>query len=103
MAGGALNSLGQAAALKHLLRTTDDKCEILFVVQRKVARAEPTIAECFDKASEKQMLVETILSKMPDKMIVSVSGLAGYGKSNSIQTDEYHMTRRGCDIVRYRT
>jgi len=44
------------------------------------------IAECFDKASEKQMLVETVLTKMPDKIVVSVSGLAGYGNSNSIQT-----------------
>ncbi|MHC4122486.1 MAG: sulfur carrier protein ThiS adenylyltransferase ThiF [Planctomycetota bacterium] len=44
------------------------------------------IAECLDMADEKQMLVETVLAKMPNKIIVSVSGLAGYGDSNSIQT-----------------
>ena len=44
------------------------------------------IAECFDKAQEKQMLVETVLTKMRKTIIVSVSGLAGYGKSNSIRT-----------------
>jgi sulfur carrier protein ThiS adenylyltransferase len=44
------------------------------------------IAECFDKAQEKQMLVETVLTKMQLPVIVSVSGLAGYGKSNAIQT-----------------
>jgi sulfur carrier protein ThiS adenylyltransferase len=44
------------------------------------------IAECFDKAEEKQMLVETVLSKMPDVIVVSASGLAGYGNSNAIQT-----------------
>ena len=44
------------------------------------------IAECFDKAEEKQMLVETVLSKMKGPVVVSVSGLAGYGKSNAIKT-----------------
>lgn len=44
------------------------------------------IAECFDKAQEKQMLVETVLSKMNKVKIISVSGLAGFGDSNTIQT-----------------
>ncbi|MHC4618153.1 MAG: sulfur carrier protein ThiS adenylyltransferase ThiF [Planctomycetota bacterium] len=44
------------------------------------------IAECFDKAQEKQMLVETVLTKMQKTIVVSVSGLAGYGKSNAIRT-----------------
>ena len=44
------------------------------------------IAECFDKADQKQMLVETVLTKCTDKVIVAVSGLAGYGRSNDIVT-----------------
>lgn len=44
------------------------------------------IAECFDRADQKQMLVETVLSKMKDVVIVSASGLAGYGRSNDIVT-----------------
>lgn len=44
------------------------------------------IAECFDAANAKQMLVETVLIKMPGVKIVSVSGLGGYGKSNEIKT-----------------
>ncbi len=44
------------------------------------------IAECFDRADQKQMIVETVLSKMKDVVIVSVSGLAGYGRSNEIIT-----------------
>jgi sulfur carrier protein ThiS adenylyltransferase len=44
------------------------------------------IAECFDGASAKQMIVQTVLTKMHRPIIVSVSGLAGYGKSNEIQT-----------------
>jgi sulfur carrier protein ThiS adenylyltransferase len=43
------------------------------------------IAECFDTAGAKQMIVETVLAKMTQP-IVSVSGLAGYGRSNEIQT-----------------
>ena len=44
------------------------------------------IAECFDRAQAKQMIVETVLSKMKVP-IVTVSGLAGYGDSNSIKTE----------------
>ncbi len=44
------------------------------------------IAECFDEAEEKQMIVEAVLSKMDKPIIVSVSGLAGYGNSNAIRT-----------------
>jgi sulfur carrier protein ThiS adenylyltransferase len=44
------------------------------------------VAECFDRADQKQMIVETVLSKMKDAAVVSVSGLAGYGRSNDIQT-----------------
>jgi sulfur carrier protein ThiS adenylyltransferase len=44
------------------------------------------IAECFDRAEEKQMIVETVLTKMDKPVVVTVSGLAGYGNSNAIQT-----------------
>jgi sulfur carrier protein ThiS adenylyltransferase len=44
------------------------------------------IAECFDKPDQKQMLVETVLNKMKNAAVVSVSGLAGYGRSNAILT-----------------
>ncbi len=43
------------------------------------------IAECFDTAEAKQMIVEAVLSRM-DVPIVSASGLAGYGNSNAIHT-----------------
>lgn len=44
------------------------------------------IVECFDKADQKQMIVETVLSRM-SQPIVSGSGLAGYGESNRIRTE----------------
>lgn len=45
------------------------------------------VAECFDLADQKQMIVETILSKMKIP-IVSASGMAGVGKSNDIKTQK---------------
>jgi sulfur carrier protein ThiS adenylyltransferase len=44
------------------------------------------IAECFDRADQKRMIVETALSKMKHVVVVTVSGLAGYGRSNDIRT-----------------
>jgi len=44
------------------------------------------IAECFDLPDQKQMLIETALAEMDRVIVVSVSGLAGVGKSNSIVT-----------------
>lgn len=46
----------------------------------------PIIAECFDKAGQKQMLVETILNTMNNVKVIAVSGLGGYGRSNEIKT-----------------
>ncbi|MHC4260481.1 MAG: sulfur carrier protein ThiS adenylyltransferase ThiF, partial [Planctomycetota bacterium] len=50
------------------------------------------IAECFDRAQAKQMIVETVLTKMDKPIVVTVSGLAGYGDSNAIRTR--HISRR---------
>ncbi len=63
----------------HQVKLTSDNIPKIFGEAR-------VIAECFDKADAKQMIVETVLGKMKKCVIVSVSGLAGYGKSNSIQT-----------------
>ena len=52
----------------------------------KIFAEADVIAECFDKAEEKQMIVQAVLSKMEKTVIVAASGLAGYGNSNAIQT-----------------
>lgn len=44
------------------------------------------ICEAFDKAECKAMLVNTVLEEMPDKFVVSGSGMAGIGSANSIKT-----------------
>jgi len=43
------------------------------------------IVEAFDLAEMKQMLIETCLTKLPEKPIVLGLGMAGFGNSNSIQ------------------
>ena len=44
------------------------------------------IIECFDRAEEKAMILETVAELLPDTFIIGASGLAGYGDSNSIKT-----------------
>lgn len=44
------------------------------------------IVEAFDNAVSKSMLVNTVLSNMSDKKVVSASGMAGYFPSNTIIT-----------------
>ncbi len=63
----------------HKVRLTPEKIMRIF-------KNCQVIAECFDRADQKQMLVETVLSKMKKTVVVSVSGLAGYGRSNEIRT-----------------
>jgi len=47
------------------------------------------IVEAFDEAGQKQMLIETFLSEMPDKIIISGIGLAGYGNNNALKTSRF--------------
>ncbi len=45
------------------------------------------IVEAFDKAEMKEMLITTVLEKMPGHIVVAASGLAGFGPSNTIRTE----------------
>jgi sulfur carrier protein ThiS adenylyltransferase len=42
------------------------------------------IVEAFDKAEMKQMIMETVMERMPGKYLVCGSGLAGWGDNKSI-------------------
>ena len=44
------------------------------------------ICEAFDEASEKSMLVNTILESVPETPVVCASGMAGFGSANAIRT-----------------
>jgi len=80
-------------ALTENLQRINSDVEVIGYQQRLNAGSVPeifadadVIAECFDKAEEKRMIVETVLSRMDKPIVVTVSGLAGYGNSNTIQT-----------------
>ena len=44
------------------------------------------VCEAFDDAQAKAMLVNYVLENMPEKYLVSASGMAGFGPANMIQT-----------------
>lgn len=46
------------------------------------------IVEAFDLAEMKQMIIETVLSEMPEKPIVSGVGLAGWGNTNVLKVEQ---------------
>lgn len=45
----------------------------------------PIILECLDKAEAKAMMLSTIASTMPDRHLIAASGLAGWGRSETIK------------------
>ena len=89
------DQLGQpkSQALCDTLRRIAPYCEI---VPHQVKLTEENIpvllgeadiiCEAFDKADQKAMLVNCVLETMPEKYLVSGSGMAGFGESNTIQT-----------------
>lgn len=52
----------------------------------KLLADEDIIVEAFDKADQKAMLVNYVLENMPEKYLVSGSGMAGIAPSNMITT-----------------
>ncbi len=52
----------------------------------KIFRNCDVIVEAFDIAEMKKMLIETIISELPDKALVTGLGIAGWGDNNSIKT-----------------
>lgn len=43
------------------------------------------LVEAFDRADQKQMLIEAWMTRFPDRPVVAASGLAGYGANNRIR------------------
>ncbi|WP_069999045.1 sulfur carrier protein ThiS adenylyltransferase ThiF [Cellulosilyticum sp. I15G10I2] len=61
------------------IRVTEENAEALF-------HGYDIICEAFDKPETKAMLINTVLSTLPEAKIISASGMAGYASSNSVQT-----------------
>lgn len=61
------------------LKITSELVPILF-------QKESIICEAFDVPEEKAMLVNAVLEKLPDRILLSGNGMAGFGNSNAIRT-----------------
>ena len=80
-------------ALADTLRKIDPWIQLELHPIRLTPENLPTIfgscsilCEAFDKAEEKAMLLETVLTELPHTTVVSGSGMAGTGSVNQIQT-----------------
>jgi len=62
----------------HLRLTAANVAEVLGHAQ--------VLAEAFDVAEQKVMLIETFAARFPDRPIVAGSGMAGYSPANSVVT-----------------
>lgn len=63
----------------HSVRISENNAEAL------LEKAD-IICEAFDDAECKAMLVNLVLERMPEKYLVTASGMAGMGSANAIQT-----------------
>lgn len=63
----------------HAVRVTEANAAQLL-------REAQIVCEAFDGAEAKAMLVQQVLETMPDKFLVSASGMAGLGSANEIRT-----------------
>lgn len=77
---GNLREIAPYTALElHTVRITKDNALPLL-------RDADIVCEAFDDAQAKAMLVDTVLSSMPEKYLVAASGMAGLGSANDIRT-----------------
>jgi len=65
---------------KHFVKLDPDNLENIF-------KKCDIVCEALDDPTEKAMLINNLLIKCPDIIVVSGSGMAGYGKSNDIRTE----------------
>jgi sulfur carrier protein ThiS adenylyltransferase len=98
-----VEQIGQAKveALKENIARINTETEVL-VHNLKIEKANVVeifahcdiIVEAFDLAEMKQMLIETVLDKLPKTPIVSGLGMAGWGNNNTIKSrniDNLHL------------
>ena len=83
----------KADALEALLRKInpylDIQTDCVRVTEENAAdlfRDADIVCEAFDNPEAKAMLVNEILEKFPEKKMVSATGMAGFGSSNTIVT-----------------
>lgn len=80
----------------HTAKITPENAEGLL-------KSADVICEAFDRAEEKSMLTDTVLTRMPSKILVAASGMAGLGCPNEITTrkitQNFYLCGDGCSDV----
>ncbi|MCR5101871.1 MAG: sulfur carrier protein ThiS adenylyltransferase ThiF [Butyrivibrio sp.] len=67
----------------------DIRCSLTKVTEKnaiELFKEYPIVCEAFDKADQKAMLINTLLEKTSNTIIVSGNGMAGVGSCNDIKT-----------------
>lgn len=92
-----IDQIGQpkVVALRDILQRINPLVEVQAIVE-KITPDNITglfdkvdvLAEAFDAADQKTMLISGFLSRVPDTPLVAASGLAGFGPSNTIITEQ---------------
>jgi sulfur carrier protein ThiS adenylyltransferase len=55
----------------------------------KIFKDVDILVEAFDRADQKEMLIETAMEQWPERPLVVGSGMAGFGKTDSLSTKRY--------------
>jgi sulfur carrier protein ThiS adenylyltransferase len=74
------------ASINPFIKIVIHKIELNRKNVPKVFNTANVVVECFDRADEKVMILESVAESLPKAYVVGASGLAGYGDSNSIKT-----------------
>ncbi len=86
---GKLKTIALATHIKHFnpfIKVTYDSIMVTERNAPKIFSNYPIVCEAFDKAENKAMLVNTLLTECSNTKIISASGMAGFESSNMIQT-----------------
>ncbi len=82
--------------ISHTAKVTEDNI-------RELAADADVICEAFDRADQKSMLTEAVLTQLPHAVLVAASGMAGLGDPNAIQTRRisrrFYLCGDGCSDV----
>ncbi len=82
--------------ISHTAKITEDNI-------RELAVDADVICEAFDRADQKSMLAEAVLTQLPHAVLVAASGMAGLGDPNTIRTQRisrrFYLCGDGCSDV----
>ena len=86
---GRLKTLAMKEIIAHIHPGVRVRLHNIRLTRENIPRifgGVPVIIEALDKASDKEMLIGTVLKELKESYVISGSGMAGYGPSDEIET-----------------